>query len=168
MKHITLAAVVMLCITFLSFRAHAGGDYFKVYLNNKLILEKNLWEPLNLEQLQLGKANVNDKLTFHFSHCGKLGNDRKITVKDGKGNTMKEWKFPDAPGSRQSGMTIAVKDILDLQQSDLQFYYSAKELPKGQLVGSFKVGSKTAFYRSEPVQRRLAALLPPEQTHAVL
>lgn len=160
---------MMLCITLLSFRAHAGGDYFKVYLNNKLILEKNLWDPLNLEHLQLGKANVNDKLTFHFSHCGKLGNDRKITVKDAKGNAVKEWKFPDAPGSRQSGMTIAVKDILDLQQSDLQFFYSAKELPKGQLVGLFKVNGKTAFNQATaPEHRRSAALLPSKRTSAVL
>lgn len=172
MKRIASAAMVITAITLLSFRANAGGDYFKVYLNNKLILEQHLWEPLKLTQLQLDKANMNDELTFHFSHCGKLGNGRKIAVKDAKGNMIKEWKFADAPGSRQSGMVIPVKEILALQQNDLQFYYSAKELPKGQLVGSFRVGSKTTSQVTAPaiwhVQRMLAALLPPVDRPAMI
>lgn len=163
MKRITSAALVMICITLLSFRAKAGGDYFKVYLNNKLILEQAMHEPFNLKQLQLTKANAGDQLVFHYSHCGKLGNSRKIAVKDGKGNLIKEWKFADAAG-KQSGMVIPVKDLLALQQNDLEFYYTAKELPKGQLVGSFRVNNQTASRAGTPAlqdQRRMAALLPP-------
>lgn len=164
------AAAVMFCITLLSLRAHAGGDYFKVYLNNKLIIDQPVWEPLNLQQLQLDKANENDKLTFHYSHCGKLGSGRKIAVQDAKGKVIREWKFADAPGSKQSGMVIAVKELLALQQSDLRFFYTAKELPKGQLVGTFHVGGKTTTQVTAPaaLRQRLAALLPVEATPALL
>jgi hypothetical protein len=169
MKRIVSAALAIVSIALLSFRAHAGGDHFKVYLNNKLILEQNAWEPLKLTALQLGKANENDKLTFHFSHCGKLGSDRKIAVKDAKGNLVKEWKFADAPGSKQSGMVIPVKEVLALQQQDVQFYYSAKELPKSMLVGQFRIEGKTARVTApagQP-QRITTALLPPQGQPAV-
>lgn len=168
MKHITFFAMVLSCATFLSFRAHAGGDYFKVYLNNKLILEQHVSEALNLQQLQLDKANAADKLTFHFSHCGKLGSDRRITVKDAKGNAIREWKFADAPGSKQSGMVIPVKELLALQQHDLQFFYSAKELPKGQLVATFRVNSKTAYHQAAPVPNKKSAAVLPQKAAAML
>ncbi|WP_119080460.1 hypothetical protein [Chitinophaga alhagiae] len=170
MKSMMFAAAVMLCITLLSSRAHAGGDYFKVYLNNKLIIEQHVWEPLKLQQLQLGKANADDELTFHYSHCGKLGSNRKIAVQDAKGKVIREWKFADAPGSKQSGMVITVKELLALQQRDLRFFYTATELPKGQLVGSFHVGSQTTSQVTAPAaqRQRLAALLPERNTFALL
>ena len=139
-------ALAIICITVLSIQAKAGGDYFKVYLNNKLIHEQYMTQPFSLKLLQLDKANINDQLVFHYSHCGKIGNGRKVTVKDAKGNVIKEWKFEDVSG-KHSGMIIPVKELLQLKQDDLQFVYTAKELPKGQLMASIRVTDKSTGYR---------------------
>lgn len=147
------AALAVICLSVFSIPAKAGGDYFKVYLNNKLILEKHVNDAFDLKQLQLDKSNINDKLVFHYSHCGQIGNGRKIAVKDAKGNIIKEWKFEDVSG-KHSGMIIPVKELLQLKQDDLQFVYTAKELPKGQLMASVRLTDKTTGYRSIAPQAR--------------
>jgi len=139
------AAMSIVCLSVFSIQAKAGGDYFKVYLNNKLILEKHVNDAFDLKQLQLDKSNINDKLVFHYSHCGQIGNGRKIAVKDVKGNIIKEWKFEDVSG-KHSGMIIPVKELLQLKQDDLQFVYTAKELPKGQLMAAIRLTDKTTGY----------------------
>lgn len=138
-------ALAIICLSVFSIQAKAGGDYFKVYLNNKLVLEQYMTQPFSLKQLQLDKANINDQLVFHYSHCGQIGNGRKIAVKDAKGNVVKEWKFEDVSG-KHSGMIIPVKELLQLKQDDLQFVYTAKELPKGQLMASLRVTDKSTGY----------------------
>lgn len=140
------AALAIVCLSVFSIQAKAGGDYFKVYLNNKLIHEQYMGQPFSLTQLQLDKANINDKLVFHYSHCGQIGNGRKITVKDAKGNVIKEWKFEDVSG-KHSGMIIPVKELLQLKQDDLQFVYTARELPKGQLMAAVRLTDKTTGYQ---------------------
>lgn len=139
-------ALAIICLSVFSIQAKAGGDYFKVYLNNKLIHEQHVSQPFSLKQLQLDKANINDQLVFHYSHCGQIGNGRKIAVKDAKGNVIKEWKFEDVSG-KHSGMIIPVKELLQLKQDDLQFVYTAKELPKGQLMAAIRVTDKSTSYR---------------------
>lgn len=139
------AALAIVCLSVFSIQAKAGGDYFKVYLNNKLIHEQYMTQPFSLAKLQLDKANINDQLVFHYSHCGTIGNGRKIAVKDAKGNVIKEWKFEDVSG-KHSGMIIPVKELLQLKQDDLQFVYTARELPKGQLMASARLTDKTTGY----------------------
>lgn len=143
----TLTNILIICLSVFSIQAKAGGDYFKVYLNNKLILEKHVNDAFDLKQLQLDKSNVNDKLVFHYSHCGQIGNGRKIAVKDAKGNVVREWKFEDVSG-KHSGMIIPVKELLQLKQDDLQFVYTAKELPKGQLIAALRLTDKTTSFHS--------------------
>ncbi len=147
------AALALICLSVFSVPAKAGGDYFKVYLNNKLILEHYAYKTLDLKQLQLDKSNINDKLVFHYSHCGQIGSGRKIAVKDAKGNVIREWKFEDVSG-KHSGMIIPVKELLQLKQDDLQFVYTAKELPKGQLMASVRLTDKTTGYRSVAPEAR--------------
>jgi hypothetical protein len=140
------AALAIVCLSVFSIQAKAGGDYFKVYLNNKLIHEQYMTQPFSLKQLQLDKANINDQLVFHYSHCGQIGNGRKIAVKDAKGNVIKEWKFEDV-SSKHSGMIVPVKEVLQLKQDDLQFVYTARELPKGQLMAAVRLTDKTTGYQ---------------------
>lgn len=132
---------------------HAGGgtDSFKVYLNNKLIYEHFLSQKFSLDALPLDEKNINDNLTFHYSHCGRIGTDRKLVVRDEKGKTLREWTFANAQG-KQSGMVIPVREILQLRQQNLSLVYTANELPKGQLVASFRMhASATSWVPGQPV-----------------
>ncbi|MGE7776337.1 hypothetical protein ACQKLP_16535 [Chitinophaga sp. NPDC101104] len=131
--------------TIASLYAGGGRDSFKVYLNNKLIVEKWLGEKITIDELPLDESNLNDKLTFHYSHCGRIGTDRKVVVRDAKGKTLREWAFANAEG-KQSGMVIPVKEILQLRQQNVSFVYSANELPKGQLMASFRLHASTTSW----------------------
>jgi hypothetical protein len=139
-----IAAFAAVSLSALSLNAKVGGDHFKVYLNNKLIIEQYIGGAIkiNLQQLQLDKANVNDKLTFHYSHCGEIGRSRKIAVTDAKGKVIREWKFADASG-KQSGMVIPVKELMELKQEGLQFVYSAQQLPKGQALAALHLTDRS-------------------------
>lgn len=137
-----VAAFAVVSLSALSLDAKAGTDHFKVYLNNKLIIEQYMGRTFTLQQLQLDKANVNDKLTFHYSHCGEIGKSRKIAVTDAKGKIIREWKFADVSG-KQSGMEIPVKELLALKQDGLQFVYSAQQLPKGQALAGLHMTDKS-------------------------
>lgn len=139
------AALLSFCLFAIATQARAGADHLKVYLNNKLIHEQYVGQEIKLSSLQLDKANINDQLTFHYSHCGKIGTGRKLSVKDDKGGIIREWKFADASG-KQSGMVIAVKELLQLKRENLRFFYTANELPKGQLMAAFHVTEQTTSW----------------------
>ena len=66
---ITVFAITSLSA--LSLDAKAGADHFKVYLNNKLIIEQYMGRTFTLQQLQLADANINDKLTFTTATAGR-------------------------------------------------------------------------------------------------
>ncbi|MEO8567576.1 MAG: hypothetical protein ABI419_00525 [Ginsengibacter sp.] len=126
-------------LSLLSFNVKAGGDSYKIYLNNKLILEQHVTQPLNIKSLQLDNANANDKLVIYYSHCGQVGKERSLSIKDDKGKILKEWKFANKIGSNES-MIIPVKELLALTKNNsrgrLNLFYAAQELPKGRMLTS--------------------------------
>lgn len=136
---IKLFALIVLCFTAFSFTAKLGLDSYEIYLNSKLILKQSVNQPLNLRVLQLDKTNDKDQLRIKYKHCTLegAGTDRSIVLKDEKGNTLKKWDFANASGSDLS-MTIAVKELLQLQknntQHELSLSYTARELPKGETL----------------------------------
>jgi hypothetical protein len=129
--------------------AKAGLDGYEIYLNDKLILKQHVNEPLTLESLGLTQANMNDKLTIHYSQCNrpdKLGKGRSITVKDSKGKTVKQWRFNDASNGN-TGMVIAVKELLMLDQAGtvgkLSLYYTAEGHEAAQLLTHVRINGKS-------------------------
>ncbi|MBS1661232.1 MAG: hypothetical protein JST68_09295 [Bacteroidetes bacterium] len=117
----------------------AGGDVYRIFLNGKQVLEQYVYaaKPLDLAGLPLSEANSNDKLVAYYSHCGTIGKDRTITIRDEHGTVLKEWKFADAAaGAKDNGMEIPVKEILALQARGrgLSMYYSSQQLPAGRLL----------------------------------
>jgi hypothetical protein len=132
------------CLTLFSFTGQRGGDYFEIYLNQKLILQQALHLDKSVRTISLTAANYNDELSIKFSHCGAVGKGRSITLKDEQDHILKQWKFADATGS-QVTMTCKVKDILDVQKSSQQvaikLYYSSNELPNGRVLASIAKGN---------------------------
>ena len=147
---VLLLTTMMACLQ--SFTAKAGVDSYEIYLNNKLILRQAVNKPFTLHSLQLDKANKDDQLVIYYSHCGAIGTDRSIVIKDDKGNTIKEWKFADASGSDNKGMTIPVKELLQLEknysQTNLNIVYFSQQLPKGRALSVIQ-NSKSQITRSK-------------------
>ena len=132
-----VVGVITLAMTLASFSKMKGGDYFEIYLNNKLVVQQVLHSDKNVKQLSLQQSNYRDQLKVVYSECGRIGQDRKITIKDDQNRLLKQWSFVNGTKSAKE-MIVNVKDILDLKKGDavLQLVYSSRELSKGQVLAS--------------------------------
>jgi len=143
-KAIKTLSGVALCAILFSFSAITGGEGFEISLNNKVILQQYGSDLNTVKTLKLDQADDNDQLSIRYHHCGRVGKNRTITIKDGQDKVLKQWNFTDASGPAAS-MSCKVKDILGLRNGKntvLKLYYSSSELPKGRLLTSIVAGTK--------------------------
>lgn len=115
------------------FSTKPGGDFYRIFLNDKLVVEQFLTEPKSVPPLSLNTANGNDQLFIHFSHCGVAGKGRTITLTDEKGKPVKVWKFAD---TKSTVMQLPVKEIATAsgKMATGTIYYASKEKPSSQLL----------------------------------
>jgi len=135
-----------LCMAvFSAFTPLPGGEGFEIYLNNKLVLQKYNSEMKQIPTLQLDKRNANDQLSVKYHHCGKVGKDRVITVKDEKNKVLRQWHFADV-STVMGAMTCNVKEILSLEKlnaNQLKLYYASSELPQGRQLVTIEFTEKS-------------------------
>jgi hypothetical protein len=132
-------ALLVTALVLISFTPNFGGEGFEIYLNGKVVLQQFGKDLNNVKNLQLNAGSPNDKLTIKYHHCGRVGKNRIVTIKDGQDKLLKEWRFKDA-ATPVSDMSCNVKDILDLQTKNNRVYkifYSSSELPNGRHLVSF-------------------------------
>ncbi len=150
MKPVTFKqALVRLCtlaaLGFIAggFTTPAGLDSYEIYLNNKLIVQQFVNQPLSLRKLQLSTANDNDELRIHYKHCTLkgAGTGRNIILKDQRGHVVKKWEFPDV-GGPDTGMVLPVKALRQLEKrhagDDLSLHYTAHEHPQGEMLAALR------------------------------
>ena len=139
-----------LCVaTLSSFSPMPGGEGFEIYLNNKLVLQKFNADMKKIPVLQLDKRNANDQLSVKYHHCGKIGKDRVITVKDEKNKILRQWRFADV-STVMGAMTCNVKEILSLEKlsaNQLKLYYASTELPEGRQLVTIEFAEKSYAVR---------------------
>ena len=139
-----LAALALAAVLFSFSRDNAGGEGFEIYLNNKVVLQQYGNDMNKVKTLNLDNAADNDQLAIRYHHCGRVGKNRTVIIRDGQDNILKEWKFSDVSDAA-ARMTCKVKEIRDLQtgkDKTLKLYYSSSELPKGRLLTSIVAGTK--------------------------
>ena len=135
-----IMGLMILCLAFMAFTP-VGVDKYEVYLNDKLLLKEYAMKDISLKSLQLEKAKPSDQLVIYYTHChgNAAGTARTISVKDEKGQTIKQWKFADPSGGK-AGMVISVKELQQLEKdhskSQLTMYYASAQLPGGQLLAA--------------------------------
>ena len=137
-------ALVAIAAAMLSFTANspAGGEGFEIYVNGKVVLQQFGKNMDNVKTLQLNPASPNDKLTIKYHHCGQVGKNRLVTIKNAEGNPLKVWRYTDATAP-VGDMSCTVKDLLSLQKSanrGLKIFYSCNELPKGRQLAEVVFG----------------------------
>lgn len=125
-------------LLFQGFTSKPGGDYFSVSLNGKLITEQYLTQKNAVASLSLSGANAKDQLLVQYKHCGVAGKERVITLKDEKGNGLKQWKFANVPSST---MQIPVREIWQAisKTKAASLYYDSKELTTSCLLTTVKL-----------------------------
>lgn len=136
-------SLLLISTALFSFSAKPGGEGFEVYLNNKLILQRFGNNMNAVQTIRLNEGSPNDELTIKYHHCGKVGKNRVLTVKDGQDKVLKEIRFADAADPSAS-MNCRVKDIISLKKgnsSTFRLFYKSSELPAGRLLATIITGS---------------------------
>ncbi len=133
-----------ICATLFSFINRPGGEGFEIYLNNKVVLQQFGKEMNSVKNLQLTQSSATDKLTIKYHHCGRIGKNRVVTVKDAQNKVLKEFRYVDV-ATPVAAMTVDVKDILTLKKANnqLKLYYSSSELPNGRMLALITTATST-------------------------
>lgn len=130
-------ALIAICTTLFSFSPKPGGEGFEISLNNKVILQQYGGDMNTVKSLKLTQSSASDHLSIKYHHCGKVGKNRVITIKDGQNKVLKEFRYADVT-TPVSAMAINVKDILNLKKrsSTVKLFYASSELPNGRVLAS--------------------------------
>jgi hypothetical protein len=150
MRNIISSAVagIVISAALLSFSPKPGGEGFEISQGGKILIQKfgnNLEEGKSL-QLQISST---EPLIVKYYHCGRVGNNRIITVKDDQNKLLKEFHYADLKTPAPS-MTVPLKDILTMKKGSsvsLKLYYSSTELPKGRQLASIISGNSSLAKR---------------------
>ena len=120
-----------------SFSPNFGGEGFEISLNGKVILQQFGKDLNTVKTLQLDAAVPNSKLAIRYYHCGRVGKNRVVTIKDGQNNLLKEWRFADVDAP-VAEMNCYVSDIPALKKANnvLKIFYSSTELPNGRQLAT--------------------------------
>lgn len=132
---ILLLALPVLCTVLFSFSGNSGGDVFEIYLNGKQVLQQFVYMDKSAKTLQLQTSGDNDKIEVFYSHCGVMGKNRVLTLRNEKNELIKELKFRDVNNNR-SLMGFYRRDVTNNMNTVLNLYYSSKELPAGKLLAT--------------------------------
>jgi hypothetical protein len=146
-SRLALHALVLLFVTTLFSFEKIGGDSYSILLNDRLLLQHYVHSNKEVKPVSIGDASTSDVLSIRYSHCGKIGTARNISIKDMQNNVLKDIHFPDASGEALLSMTIKVRDIVALQRSNsgkrVKLFYSSKELPDGLMLAPLDLPDNT-------------------------
>lgn len=139
-KYFGLFAALALCTTLSSFTAKPGGDVFEIYLNGKQVIQQFVHVDKTVKTLHFATLNASDKIEVLYSHCGQMGTNRVIHIRNEKGEMVKELRFPEAT-SKRSLMAFTRGEISRNVNTALRLYYSSKELPQERLLATLDFSS---------------------------
>ena len=140
--------LILVCAMLFSFSSKKGGDSFEIVLNGKRVLQQFVYASKGVQTVQLTQTSDNDKLDIFYNHCGQVGKNRYITIKNEKDQPIKVWKFADA-ADKNGAMSFKLKDILSLRKNKtdkLNLSYSSSELPAGRTLATI-AGEETGVAR---------------------
>ena len=140
--------LILICAALFSFSSKKGGDSFEIVLNGKRVLQQFVYASKGVQTIQLTATSDNDKLDIYYNHCGQVGKNRYITIKNEKDQPIKVWKFADAV-DKNGAMSFKLKDILSLRKNKtdkLNLFYSSSELPAGRTLATI-AGDETGIAR---------------------
>lgn len=126
----------VMAATLLSFSPKPGGEGFEIYVGSKLMIQRYGSEVNTVQSLQLNQQTGNEKVSIKYHHCGNVGKNRVVTIKNEQNAVLKEFRYADSK-SVVSVMTVEVKDILALKKGNtqaLKLFYASSELPNGRLL----------------------------------
>ena len=144
MKHVkrNFVIVATVAIAMLSFVTMPGGEFYRISMNGKQVIEQFLTRNTEIPTLHIDKFADADQLSVYYNHCGKIGTNRVLSLKSGN-NILKSWNFKN---SNADMMTLDMKDVVSAgaTKQPLQLYYSSSELKEGRLLAKVELSSNIA------------------------
>lgn len=132
-KYVALSFALILCTVLFSFSNKPGGDVFEIYFNGKQVLQQFVHASKGTKTLQLTSLSGSDKIEVVYSHCGQMGKNRVLAIRNEKNELLKELKFAD-DNNKPSPMSFYRKDVPGSKNASVNLYYYSKELPEGRLL----------------------------------
>lgn len=147
-KPLLFLLVAALFASLSSFAPAFGGEGYRITVNGKLVLESYGADVTKAKTLQLDQYPNGAELKVYYYHCGKLGKNRVITIRNDKNTVLKQWKYRDV-NDVNSEMTCGVSDIISLQKGseNLYLYYNSTELPTERLLVSIQTNATAKAIR---------------------
>jgi hypothetical protein len=136
------AIFLALSVLLFAFSLRPGGDSFSISVNKKLLFLQYVHADKSVRTVSLANVGSDDVLNVMYSHCGKSGSDRSITIQDADNKILKEWHYADVPEKPSGDMSCKAKDILLLSKSGkgkLSLVYASRELPEGKTLAIIEV-----------------------------
>lgn len=134
MKRYAMIAVALLFCSFLfSFSGKWGGDVFAVFLNGKQVHQQAVYADKSVKTLTLPAGRASDRIEMYYSHCGKPGHNRVITVRNEKNGLIRKLTFGNGK-DHHSLMGFTRKELGAKDTERLRLYYSSDELPQEKLL----------------------------------
>ena len=131
---------IVFCTTLFSF-SKIGGDSYTIHLNEKQLVQFYVHSKAATPSISLAQATTNDQLFVYYNECGKIGKERKLSIRDEKDNVLKEWQFTNVTGEH-TPMSFKAKEILALKKNGnnkLKLFYASREISNGQLLATIEV-----------------------------
>lgn len=133
-KALVYGLVLMMMCTAVAFTTRPGGDSFTIFINDRLMVEQLVLKTEKTKTIAIPSSNSNDVLKVYYSHCGKVGVARSLSIKDPQGKTLKAWRFEDSDDHATKNMTLKVGELTSVQKNktgNASLFYSSKEVPNG-------------------------------------
>lgn len=144
-KSLLMLSVLAIVSFFCSFTSPAGGEGFEIYLDNRLVIQQFNQDMKNLKLLPLNASNASSELKVKFYHCGMIGKNRSLSLKDAKNTVLKQWQFSNEAG-KNFAISVPVNEVLALQKKagnpTLYLYYSSREVSAGRLLAGIVSSNK--------------------------
>ena len=146
MLHKKMKSILLLVLatSLFAFTSHYGGDSYQIYLNKKLVLKEFVSLGHAVQSFSLDKNTYDQQVDVYYSHCGRVGTNREIIIKDENNKLVKDLHFADYDGNN-SGMSFKVTDFMNWDKKNgtdqLNIYYSSKELSAARLLATINLGS---------------------------
>lgn len=116
--------------------SEVGGDSYTIYLGDKLMMKEHVMGNRPIRNIAIKGENVEDVLRVYYSHCGKTGVERSVSVNDRDKKVLKTWSFSD-----DVEMEVNLRDVVSAagNANTLQLVYTSREIPGGKVLAGISL-----------------------------
>jgi hypothetical protein len=116
--------------------SEVGGDSYTIYVGDKLMMKEHVMANRPVPTISINAENAGDLLRVYYSHCGKTGVERSVSVNDRDKKVLKTWRFSD-----NVEMEVHLKDVVSAagNSNTVQLVYTSREIADGKVLAGISL-----------------------------